>query len=300
MANDFRLLIVTGMSGAGKSGVLQNLEDLGYFCVDNLPPVLIPKFAELCRGGVPRVQQVALVVDIRGGEFFEALTEALAELAAEDYAFDIAFLEASDDVLIRRYKETRRAHPLAPQERILQGIRREREILAGIKARAQLVIDTSDWTPQALRSWVRSRFASVQKGEEFVVSVVSFGFKHGMPPDLDIMWDVRFLPNPYYIEEYRHCTGRVAEVSEYIGKWDVTKEFMTKLYDLLDFLVPHYEEEGKQQLVIGVGCTGGMHRSVWVAEQLAAHFRKGGLRVHVEHRDLAKNDVRKDCEPEGV
>ncbi len=297
MASDFRLLVVTGMSGAGKSQVLQCLEDMGYFCVDNLPPVLIPKFAEICREGSAKVQHVALVVDIRGGEFFDALAQALEELSDEQIEYEVIFLDASDEVLVSRYKETRRSHPLAPRARILQGIRREREILASIKEQARHVVDTTSMNPNMLRQFLQREFKSFRKTEEFSISVVSFGFKYGMPMDLDVMFDVRFLPNPYYVEEFRQKTGRVPEVSKYISEWDVTREFMGYLYNLLDFLVPHYEEEGKQQLVIGVGCTGGMHRSVWVAETLTRHFTEAGWSATTEHRDMFKNEVEEDFVP---
>lgn len=296
--SEFRLLVVTGMSGAGKSLVLQCLEDMGYFCVDNLPPVLIPKFAEICREGSAKVQHVALVVDVRGGEFFDALNEALEELSDRQMAYEIIFLDAADEVLVRRYKETRRAHPLAPRERIVQGIRKERELLAGIKRHAAHVLDTTKMKPSMLREFLQREFTSYRKTEGFSVSVVSFGFKFGTPLDLDVMFDVRFLPNPFYIEAYRHKTGRVPEVAAYIAKWDVTQEFMTHLTNLLDFLVPLYEKEGKQQLVIGVGCTGGLHRSVWVAEELARYFRAKGQLVETEHRDMYKNEVEEDLPAE--
>ncbi len=294
MGNELRLLIVTGMSGAGKTQVLQFLEDMGYFCVDNLPPVLIPKFAELCRDGGAKVHHVALVVDIRGGEFFDALSEALEQMGDQQIDYEIMFLEAENEVLIRRYKETRRAHPLAPQERVLQGIRKEREMLAGLKRQARHVVDTSSMKPSALREFLQKEFAVNLPVDGFSISFVSFGFKYGTPLDLDIMFDVRFLPNPYYIEEYRHATGRVPKVAEYIAEQEVTQEFMGHLQGLLDFLIPHYEQEGKQQLVIGVGCTGGMHRSVWVAETLTAHVAAQGWQVGTEHRDLYKNEVEED------
>lgn len=296
--SEFRLLIVTGMSGAGKSQVLQCLEDMGYFCVDNLPPVLIPKFAEICREGSAKVQHVALVVDVRGGEFFDALAQSLEILTDRQIMYEIMFLEASDEALVRRYKETRRTHPLAPQERILQGIQRERDLLAGVKRQAAHVVDTTEMKPNTLREFLQREFMSYRKTEGFSISVVSFGFKYGTPLDLDLMLDVRFLPNPYYIEEFRHQTGRVPEVSAYIAKWHTTQEFIKRLQSLLDFLVPQYEEEGKQQLVIGVGCTGGMHRSVWVAETLLSYLNKKGYTVNREHRDMYKNKVDVDVSPE--
>lgn len=297
MAGDFQLIIMTGMSGAGKSRALQILEDMGYFCVDNLPPVLIPKFAEICREGGPKVQHAALVVDIRGGEFFTSLVDALQQLAAGGYHYRLLFLDATDNVLVRRYKETRRAHPLAPRDRILQGLQKERALLRGIKEQAASVIDTSELALQGLKGLLQQQFKNYSTAEGFNITVVSFGFKFGTPLDLDMMLDVRFLPNPFYLDELKHSSGRVPAVSEYIGKWDVTKEFMQKLTELVDFLTPHYEQEGKQQWVIGVGCTGGMHRSVWVAEALSRHFKEAGYSVSTEHRDLFKNDVHEDYAP---
>ena len=291
--SEFRLLVVTGMSGAGKSHVLHCLEDMGYFCVDNLPPVLISKFAEICRQGGPKVHHVALVVDIRGGEFFDALAQSLEQLGDQQIDYEVIFLEASDEALIRRYKETRRAHPLAPRDRLLVGIHRERERVAQIKEQAQHVIDTTHMRPAALKDLLQKTFSSYRRPEGFGVTVVSFGFKFGTPPDLDVMFDVRFLPNPYYIEEYRHSTGRVPEVAAFIAGHEVTQQFMEKLMSLMAFLVPQYRKEGKEQLSIGGGCPGGMHRSVWVAEELSRTLARDWP-VRVEHRDLYRNEVRQD------
>ncbi len=292
---NFRLIIVTGMSGAGKTQVIQVLEDMGYFCVDNLPPVLIPKFSELCRQGGERISQVALVVDIRGGEFFDALAEALKSLEEMKVPYEIVYMDASDETLIRRYKESRRSHPLAPNDRITTGLSKERTILESIRFRADYVIDTSNMKTAKLKEYLKKKFVQVGQKEGMSVTVVSFGFKYGIPLDADMMWDVRFLPNPYYIEEYRHKTGRTQVVSEYINGFDVTQEFKKKYFDLIDFLLPNYEQEGKSQFVVAVGCTGGMHRSVCMAEELYRHLKEEGHRVTIEHRDMTKNTIEEDC-----
>ena len=260
--DQFHLLIITGMSGAGKSYAVQVLEDMGYFCIDNIPPVLIPKFAELCIKGGERVRHVALIADIRGGEFFDAMSQSLKELKAQGVSYEIVFIEASDQTLVRRYKETRRVHPLAPHSRLSQGIAAERKLLATLRKQADFIIDTTNLKPKQLKEILLKKYTIKDGKKGMTVTVVSFGFKHGMPIDADIVDDVRFLPNPYYIEEYRHKSGRVPAVREYVESFPVTQTFKQKWFDMIDFLLPNYEREGKSQLVIAVGCTGGMHRSV--------------------------------------
>ena len=293
--DQFHLIIVTGMSGAGKSQAVKVLEDIGYFCIDNLPPVLIPKFAELCVKGGERVRHVALIADIRGGQFFDAMSQALQELRKQGVSYEIVFMEASDKVLINRYKETRRVHPLALHGRISQGIAEERKRLAALREKADFIIDTSSLKTSQLRDILRKRYALNTGRKGLTVTVVSFGFKHGMPIDADIVDDVRFLPNPYYVEEYRHKSGRVPAVRDYVQSFQVTQTFKEKWFDMIDFLLPHYEREGKSQLVIAVGCTGGMHRSVCMAEEMYRHLKETGIDVSIEHRDLAKNDVEEDA-----
>lgn len=295
----FRLIIVTGMSGAGKTQVMQVLEDMGYFCVDNIPPVLIPKFSDLCRhSDSSKINQVALVVDIRGGEFFDSLTEALENLESMGVPYEIVFMEASDETLIRRYKESRRSHPLAPSGRISHGIEQERAMLTHIRKKADHVIDTTNMKTASLKSYMRRMFSQVDEVKEGMsVTVVSFGFKHGMPIDADMVWDVRFLPNPYYIPEYRHKSGRVPVVKDYIHSFEVTEEFKKHLFATMDFLVPNYEQEGKSQFIVAVGCTGGMHRSVAMAEALYSHLEAKGCNVSVEHRDMMRNHVEEDVNP---
>lgn len=293
--DQFHLIIVTGMSGAGKSQAVKVLEDIGYFCIDNLPPVLIPKFAELCVKGGERVRHVALIADIRGGQFFDAMSQALQELRKQGVSYEIVFMEASDKVLINRYKETRRVHPLALHGRISQGIAEERKRLATLREQADFIIDTSSLKTSQLRDILRKRYALNTGRKGLNVTVVSFGFKHGMPIDADVVDDVRFLPNPYYVEEYRHKSGRVPVVRDYVQSFQVTQTFKEKWFDMIDFLLPNYEREGKSQLVIAVGCTGGMHRSVCMAEEMYRHLKETGVDVSIEHRDLAKNDVEEDA-----
>jgi len=288
---DLRLVIVTGMSGAGKTQVVRVMEDLGYFCVDNLPPMLIPKFAELCAQSAGRVGKAALVVDIRGREFFDTLIQVLEDMEKQGIIYEMLFLEAADETLIRRYKETRRRHPMAPHGRISEGIARERERLDRVRGRATHIIDTSDMHKTTLKDKVTALFASERECARMNITIVSFGFKYGVPLDADMVFDVRFLPNPFYVESLRRKSGAVAEVGEYIWKWPITQQFMEKLAGLVDFLVPNYIKEGKSQLVIAIGCTGGLHRSVFVARKIYEGLKDKGYKVTIEHRDIKHNDV---------
>lgn len=284
-----RLLIITGMSGAGKTVTVHSLEDLGYFCVDNLPPVLIPKFAEVLLQSGGNVAKAALVIDLRGGAFFSALTEALAWLEERQDTIhtQILFLDAEDHILVRRYKETRRRHPLAPEGTPLEGIRKERALLASIKQRAHLLLDTSGYRPQDLKQKLNT-LLSPEVPNEMPVTILSFGYKHGVPIDADLLFDVRFLPNPYYEPELRDLTGLERPVYQYVIEGAKTQEFLHKLDDFLRYLIPRYRAEGKGQLVIGIGCTGGQHRSVAIAEYLAEQLRKQRYFVRVKHRDMPK------------
>lgn len=284
-----RLVIITGMSGAGKTQVVHIMEDLGYFCVDNLPPTLIPKFAELCAQSAGRVSRIALVVDIRGGEFFDELMHVLGEMDREAVMAEVLFLEAADATLIQRYKETRRRHPLAPQGRISEGIRLERDRLEYVRGRATHIIDTSNLTTQQLKERITELYGGESEQAKLSVNVVSFGFKHGIPLDADMVFDVRFLPNPFYVEPLRCKTGEHPDVREYISKWPVTHQFLQRLQSFIDFLIPHYAKEGKSQLVIAIGCTGGMHRSVFVSGKVGEALREQGYRVTIEHRDIKHN-----------
>lgn len=284
------LVIITGMSGAGKTIAVQSLEDLGFFCVDNLPPVLIPKFAELIEQSQGRIGKVALVIDLRGREFFDALSESLKHLQ-DNYTLhhEILFLDATDSVLVQRYKESRRRHPLAPEGSPLEGIRAERTLLEELKGLATQVIDTSQLKPLELKGRIGSRFTYM--GESRIsINVVSFGFKYGVPIDADMIFDVRFLPNPHYVETLRPRTGQDADVYDYVMKWSETQEFLGKLLDLMQYLIPQYIKEGKSQLVIGIGCTGGKHRSVAIAEYLGKMLGTGETEiVRVSHRDSERD-----------
>lgn len=295
--DSFRLVIVTGMSGGGKTQASRFLEDMGYFCVDNLPPVFIPKFVELCKHAGGHVRRVVLVVDTRSREFFDTFVHTLEDMDQDDVPYEMLFMDASDAAIIRRYKETRRRHPMAPYSRISEGIAKERERLAPVRAKATYIIDTSELKKVDLRDKLRRLFGK-SGGEQMNINVLSFGFKFGMPLDADMVLDVRFLPNPFYIESMRHKSGAVPEVAEYIAKWPVTKEFTRLLDEMLDFLVPQYIKEGKSQLVIAVGCTGGMHRSVYIAKHIYERLNAQGFSARLEHRDLMKNDVREHVREE--
>jgi UPF0042 nucleotide-binding protein len=289
-ANGAKLVIITGMSGAGKTIAVQSLEDLGYFCVDNLPPVLIPKFAELIDQSKGRIGKVALVIDLRGREFFTALFESL-RILKENYTitYEILFLDATDAALVQRYKESRRRHPLAPDGLPLDGIHLERKLLEELKGMATQVIDTSNIKPAALKELIASRFAASGKAG-ISVNIISFGFKYGIPIDADLIFDVRFLPNPHYVEHLRPNTGQDPEVYDYVMKWNETQEFLTKLVDLLQFLIPQYAKEGKSQIVIGIGCTGGKHRSVAIAEYLGKVLGASETETaRVSHRDADRD-----------
>ncbi len=281
-----KLVIITGMSGAGKTIAVQSLEDLGFFCVDNLPPVLIPKFAELIEQSNGKIGKVALVIDLRGREFFTALSESLTYLK-EHYTigYEILFLDATDSVLVQRYKESRRMHPLAPEGMPLEGIKLERRILEDLKGSATQVIDTSNLKPVQLKERIMSRFRNSDLST-ISINVTSFGFKYGIPIDADLIYDVRFLPNPHYVDHLRPNTGMDAEVYEYVMKWPETQSFLAKLLDMLQFLIPLYRKEGKSQVVIGIGCTGGKHRSVAIAEYLGRMLGSSDTElVRVSHRD---------------
>ena len=296
-SNETQLVVITGMSGAGKTVAIQSFEDLGFFCVDNLPPTLLPKFLELMKDSGNKMNKVALVMDLRGREFFDYLFTALDDLAAAPWITpQILFLDADDSALVRRYKETRRTHPLAPSGLPLEGIQIERSILDELKGRAQTIYNTSKVSPRELREKILTEF-SADKQPIFTLNVTSFGFKHGLPIDADLVFDVRFLPNPYYIEHMRTKTGLDEEVSSYVLKWSETQKFLEKLLDLLNFMLPHYKREGKSQLVIAIGCTGGQHRSVTLTEYIANYY-KDDYETQISHRDikLKAGKVNKDDE----
>lgn len=284
-----RFVVITGLSGAGKSLAIRALEDTGFFCVDNLPPALIPKFAELCLQAGDRFRRVALVIDIRGGEFFDSAVEALEELERTGLAYRILYLEASDEVIVRRFKETRRRHPLAPYGRVTEGLAEERRQLEMLRGKAHHIVDSSNLTPQELKRRVIDLFADDPRSDAMVVHLVSFGFKHGALLDADLLLDVRFLPNPHYVPSLRPLTGNDLPVRDYVMKWPVTRKFLTKVWVLLRFLLPLYTAEGKSHLTIGIGCTGGKHRSVVIANRLAERIKGENHTVLVEHRDIRRD-----------
>ncbi len=285
-AGDVEFLIVTGLSGAGKSLATHFLEDLGFFCVDNLPPALVPKFAEIVRESQGRIRRVALVIDVRGGEFFNAVDQAFTALDGMGIRFQILFLDASDEVLVRRFEETRRKHPLGGS--VLDGIRSERRRLQPLKERAHKIIDTSTLSARELKEELAEAFLRARRERALTVSVVTFGYKHGIPLDADLVFDVRFLPNPHYVETLRALPGNSPEVREFVLRWDQTREFQRRLHDLLGYLLPQYTAEGKTHLTIGIGCTGGKHRSVVIGEDLARFLRGSGYGVRIKHRDVRK------------
>lgn len=281
----FRLVIVTGMSGGGKTQASRYLEDLGYFCVDNLPPVFIPKFVELCKHSGGHVRKVVLVVDTRSREFFDTFVHTLNDMDKDDVPYEMLFMDASDPAIIRRYKETRRRHPMAPTSRISEGIAKERERLAPVRAKATYIIDTSELRKVDLRDKIHRLFGT-SGGEQMSINVLSFGFKFGMPLDADMVFDVRFLPNPFYDPALRELTGADAPVVDFVMGRPETRRFLEAWYALLDAVMPGYVAEGKRLLSIGVGCTGGQHRSVALANATGARLEGQGYRVSVSHRDL--------------
>ena len=290
--SDIKLVIITGMSGAGKTVAIQSFEDLGFFCVDNLPPTLLPKFLELMKESGSKMNKVALVMDLRGREFFESLFEALDDITEKSWITpQILFLDAKDSILVSRYKETRRSHPLANNGSPLTGIENEREILEELKGRAQTIYDTSNLKPRELREKILKQY-STHTSQTFSVNVLSFGFKYGIPIDADLVFDVRFLPNPHYIDTLRPKTGLDEDVSSYVLKWSETQKFVEKLTDLLTFMLPYYKREGKSQLVLAIGCTGGQHRSVTLAEYFGKYYAKD-YKTHISHRDIEKRKENK-------
>lgn len=282
-----RFVVVTGMSGGGKSTALKMLEDMGFYCVDNLPVSLVEKFAELVSMPGSEVGKVALGLDVRSGEAFKNVTRILEKLKETGYRLEILFMDADENVLIKRYKETRRIHPLAADGRVEDGVRAERQVLENIKRHSDYVIDTSLLLTRELKEEIDRIFVENAEYNSLIVTVMSFGFKHGIPVDSDLVLDVRFLPNPFYIDELKHKTGNDEEVQQYVMGFEEAEEFMTKLTDLLRFLIPNYVREGKYRLVIAIGCTGGKHRSVTLANELYKRMKnRGKYGIKLYHRDV--------------
>ncbi len=288
-SSEVEFTIITGLSGAGKSEAARCFEDMGYFCVDNLPPTLVSRMAELCALPGSTIKKVALVSDVRGGRYFEDLQAALEYLKERDIAYRILFLQASDDALVKRFKETRRPHPLAEGGQILDGIRKERALVGIVKEKANLVIDTSQLTGHELREKIRGVFLGALAEQSVIVSVTSFGYKYGLPLDADIVMDVRFLPNPHYIDELRYHHGGEEPVREFVMSKPATVEFIDKFFALISFLLPQYVHEGKTYVNIALGCTGGTHRSVALAEATSNFLGEAGYTVTTRHRDLGKD-----------
>lgn len=278
--------VITGMSGAGKSQTIKYMEDMGFYCVDNMPPALFAKFANICSSSDSTITKVAFAIDTRGGELFAELIDCIEDFEKNIGRLNLVFLDASTNTLVKRYKETRRQHPMSKNLSLIDGIEKEREMLQDIKERANFVIDTSELKPKELRDRLWDIFRGEEKTGIMPVTVMSFGFKYGIPIDADLVFDVRFLPNPFYIPELKEKTGLDREVSDYVKKSSVTTEFLKKLTDMMTFLIPHYIEEGKSNLVIAIGCTGGKHRSVTVANELYSHLVSNSVVSEIIHRDI--------------
>ena len=288
MADGLDIIIITGLSGSGRSFAIRALEDNGFFCIDNIPALLIPKFIELCHGYQEEIRRIALGVDLRGSQFLQALPEVLADVRSAGHRVEVLFFDASDDVLLRRFSETRRPHPLAGQGSIQDGISRERGALEPIRALADKVIDTSDFNVHQLKREMEQQFCQAPEGRHMALFFTSFGYKYGIPHDTDMILDVRFLPNPYFVNELRPKTGLDIEVKNYVLGNQETRSFLDRLYALLEFTLPLYEREGKSSLTLALGCTGGRHRSVVLVEELKNRLGGGNFRIHIKHRDIDK------------
>lgn len=288
-----KLVIVTGMSGAGKSTAMKMMEDMGFYCIDNLPIPLVGKLVDLSADLSTEMQKLAIGIDVRSGEALDNISEAFQKLAARKVAYKILFLDAEDEVLVKRYKETRRTHPLAADERVDKGLAIERTKVAGLKKHADYIIDTSRLLTRELKAELENIFIREQDYKNLFVTILSFGFKYGIPADSDIVMDVRFLPNPYYVEGLRAKTGNDREIQNYVMQFKEAGEFLDKLEDLVNFLIPNYISEGKSQLVIAIGCTGGKHRSVTLANGLYGRLSgQKGYGLKIEHRDIGKDALR--------
>jgi UPF0042 nucleotide-binding protein len=288
MADGLEIFVVTGMSGSGKSFAIRAFEDNGFFCIDNLPALLIPRFIVLCQDHREGVTRIALGVDLRGEQFLESWPNVLAELRAAGHHVQVLFFDAADDVLLRRFSETRRPHPLAGGGTVPEGISRERKALEEMRALADRIIDTSDWNVHQLKREIEQQFCLTPFSRRMAVFLTSFGYKFGTPHDIDIIFDVRFLPNPYFVNGLREKTGLDSEVKTYVLQNEDTRAFLDRLYGLLEFALPLYEREGKSSLTLALGCTGGRHRSVVLVEDLRERLAHSELRIHVKHRDIDK------------
>jgi UPF0042 nucleotide-binding protein len=283
---NLRIIIVTGMSGSGKSTALRALEDVGFFCVDNLPVVLLPKLLEIQTDAASEISKVALVMDLRERYFLEKYAEIFAKLKEEGHRIEILFLDASDESLLRRFRETRRAHPLCERGTVMEGIALEREKLSALRAMADKIVDTSSFNVHQLKEVIQRHFMTSTTEKRLLINLMSFGFRYGLPAEADIVLDVRFLPNPYFIEELKHLNGENQKIQEYVMGWEESQTFLRKILDMMEFLIPLYEKEGKSNLNVALGCTGGKHRSVVMAARLARYFAGENYLVNVAHRDI--------------
>jgi len=288
MADGLDIIVVTGLSGSGKSGVIRALEDNGFFCIDNLPVVLIPKFIDLCQGYREGIKRIALGIDLRERLFLQSWPEVLTELRVAGHRVEVLFLDAADEVLLRRFSETRRPHPLAGEGSIQEGIVRERKALEGMRALADKIIDTSDFNVHELKREVEQYYSQSQSPRKMSLFMNSFGYKYGIPHDTDMIVDVRFLPNPFFVNGLRAKNGLEPDVKEFVLKREETHVFLDRLYSLLEFVLPQYEREGKSSLTLALGCTGGKHRSVVLVEELKKRLDQERFRIHVKHRDIDK------------
>jgi UPF0042 nucleotide-binding protein len=286
---NYRFIIISGLSGAGKSVAIKVFEDLGFFCVDNIPPQLIPKFLEMCLKSQGKLSKIAFVVDIRGEIFLQELDHTLTELESMDIKPEILFLEAKDEIIVRRFSETRRKHPLQSSHSILDNIQEERKKLKELRSRASIVIDTSNLNPKQLNQEIR-RYFQKETASNVEINLISFGYKYGIPIDVDLVLDARFLPNPYYVNELSELSGKDEKVKEYLRQFPVTQQSIQQLFSLLDYLLPYYIKEGKNYLSIAIGCTEGRHRSVFLVNELVYKLKSKGYSVFVKHRDIKKEE----------
>jgi UPF0042 nucleotide-binding protein len=286
---NYRFIIISGLSGAGKSVAIKIFEDLGFFCVDNIPPQLIPKFLEMCLKSQGKLSKIAFVVDIRGEIFLQELDHTLTELESMDIQPEILFLEAKDEIIVRRFSETRRKHPLQSSHSILDNIQEERKKLKELKSRASIVIDTSNLTPKQLNQEIR-RYFQKETTSSMEINLISFGYKYGIPIDVDLVLDSRFLPNPYYDDQLSELSGKDEKIKEYLRQFPVTQQSIQQFFSLIDYLIPFYIKEGKNYLSIAVGCTGGRHRSVFLVNELVYKLKSKGYSVFVKHRDIKKEE----------
>ena len=283
---NLRIIVVTGMSGSGKSTALRALEDVGFFCVDNLPVVLLPKLLEIQTDAASEISKVALVMDLRERYFLEKYAEIFDKLKEEGHRIEILFLDASDESLLRRFRETRRAHPLCERGTVMEGIALEREKLSALRAMADKIVDTSSFNVHQLKEVIQRHFMTPTTEKRLVINLMSFGYRYGLPPEADIVLDVRFLPNPYFIEELKHLNGEDEKIQEYVMGWEESQTFLRKMLDMMEFLIPLYEKEGKSNLNVALGCTGGKHRSVVMTTRLARYFAGENYLVNTAHRDI--------------